>query len=110
MCGKPLRASFIQYKSVKQGYFSKGTLDEFELGNLCIGYLDHPFEKEAPGLSPLASFSWSGSTQLSIQEGNRSGFPEKTPCNGDFLRKRSAKSGKATKLPACTKVLFLIGR
>src|SRR5436309_77131 len=82
MCGKPLRASFIQYKSVKQGYFSKGTLDEFELGNLCIGYLDHPVEKEAPGLSPLASFSWSGSPQVSIQEGNRSGLPEKTPGEG----------------------------
>ena len=31
----------------------------------CIGYLDHPFEKEALGLSPPASFSWSGSTQPS---------------------------------------------
>jgi hypothetical protein len=45
----------------------------------CIGYLAHPFEKKGLRLSSPASFSLSGGTEPSIQEGNRSHSPEITP-------------------------------
>ena len=75
-------ADSAAYHRVRSHSRGQGATSSFLGLWACIGYLDHPFEKEALGLSPLASFSWSSEDSAIEIAGKSFSVPEKTRVYG----------------------------